>query len=456
MIVSSLFGSISISLRALLAQQAALQTTSDNISNINTPGYSRRRVVMVEEDPVWTSGIMQGNGVEVHNIESLRDRILDLRMHEQNQELGSLQGFLGPLQQVETAFSSTDSGIGASIDAFFNSFTRLSTDPASMPLRQNVLMAAGNLASAVSTSARKMRALQQDLDRGVSQDVSEVNQLTSQIASLNVEVCRLEKLGSDAGAFEDQRTELIGKLSALIGVSTVESSDGTTISTANGAALVVGGEQFSLQDEPDAGGSRHVYINEADITASISGGHIGGLVRARDVAISNVLEQLNTFASSFAAGVNDAHAQGFDLNGNDGGDIFSGFNSSDPAANLKVVMTDPAAIAASGNGTVGDNANIAKLDALRSAATVQGKTPGAFYSALVADIGNQVATAKSEQDAGELILQQLTVQQSSVSGVSLDEEAANLIRYQRAFEAAARVISVVNDLAQTVINLGRN
>jgi flagellar hook-associated protein 1 FlgK len=454
--MSSLFGTISISLRALLVQQAALQTTSDNISNINTPGYSRRRPVMVEEDPSWQGSLLVGNGVRMQAIESLRDRVLELRLHEETQEKGNLQGFLGPMKQVEVAFGSVENGIGSDLDSFFNAITRLSTDATSIPLRQNVLTAAGNLASSLSNSAKTLVALQQDIDRGITQRIADINQLSSQIASLNSEVARSQSIGGDASEFEDQRTESIRNLSELIGLTMVEGDDGTTITTATGDPLVVGNKSFSLDFQAGADGKQHVYAGGTDITADISGGELGGLIRARDEDIEQLIGSLNAMASSVATAINDANKQGFDLNGAAGGNIFADPGSTDAAANMKLELTDPAKLAASGDGSQGDNSNLAKIGSVRTSAVVAGKTPLDFYSDVVAGIGNAVARAESDQSAGELILGQLEAQRASISGVSLDEEAANLIKYQRAFEAAARVISVVNDLTETVISLGRN
>lgn len=454
--MSSLFGSISISLRALLAQQAALQTTSDNIGNINTAGYARRRAVMVEDDPVFDGRLIVGNGVHVQTVESLRDRILELRMHEETQQQGELQAFSGAMKQVEIGFSDVESGLGAQFDTFFASLTRLSTDPSNIPLRQNVLTAAENLAAAFRNASRDLHSIQQSLDLGVEQGATDANALTSQIAELNAKVSQAERLGGDPSTFEDQRTQLIRQLSAVIDVSVIEGDDGFTLTAANGAALVVGNTSFALETNLDSSGYRHIFSNGSDLTEQISGGRIGGLLRARDQAIPSVLADINRLASSFAASVNQAHAAGFDLNGDPGGKVFSDPTELDAAANLTVLLSDPAKLAASANGSVGDNGTAIALQSLQSSAIVGGQNVVDFYSSMVARLGNDIANADSEQEAGDLILRQLANQRASISGVSLDEEAANLIRYQRAFEAAARVVSVIDELTQTVINLGRN
>lgn len=446
---------MSLSVGALLAQQAGLQTTSDNIANVNTDGYCRKRVVLAEDTASLDGGATIGSGVHVEKVESLRDSVLDLRISDETQQQGALNGYVGAMGQVDSLFSDVDSGIGAQIDALFNSITQLSADPSDVSQRQNVLLAAGNLADAFRTTSHNLTGLKQTLDAGIDQGVSEVNQLAGNIASLNAEVTRLEKLGGDAGTFEDQRTQLIRNLSQQIDVSVVQSDDGLTLTTASGAPLVVGSKAYSLSTVLDANGCRRVFSGDTDITSQIAGGNIGGLLRARDQGIASVLNDLDTLATGLATSLNAANRNGLDLDGAAGGDIFAAPTAQNAAANFSVIMTDPRKLAASSDGTVGDNSNLAAFTAVRNNACVAGQNPLDFYSGLVSRVGNDVATATADGNAVDLVLQQLDNQRGSVSGVSLDEEAANLVRFQRAFEASARVVSVVDQMLQTVLAMGQ-
>ncbi len=452
--MSSLFGTISVSLSGLMAQQAALQTTSDNIANVNTPGYSRKRTDLVEDTTLLGGGASAGGGVSVAGVESLRDNVLELRMHQETQKQGELSGYIGAMSQVDTQFSDLTNGIGAQIDQFFNNVAGLSTDPASMTQRQSVLVSAGNLTSAFRTTAQNLKALQGTLDTGVQQGVSEVNTLTAQIAEVNGEATRLEKLGGDASSFEDQRTQLIRTLSQQIDVSVIQSDDGLTLTTNSGAPLVVGNQSFDLTTSPDASGLSHVFSNQTDITADLTGGNLAGLLKARDQGVASVLTDLNTLATGLATSLNQANQNGFDLSGVQGGNIFASPTAQDAAANFSVAMADPKGLAASLDGSVGDNKNLASFAAAQTSAVAGGQDPTDFYSGMVSRIGNDVATAQANSDAGDLMLQQLQNQRGAISGVSLDEEAANMVRFQRAFEASAKVISVVDEMMQTVIAMG--
>jgi flagellar hook-associated protein 1 len=449
-----LFGTMSIAVSGLQAQEAALQTTSENIANSNTDGYTRKRAVLAEDTTFLDGGQAVGNGVHVENIESLRDNVLELRIYDETQQQGALNSYVGEMSQVENLFSDADSGIGANLDAFFNTVSDLSTDPSNVAKRQNVLTAAGNLATSVSTSARNLMAVQGGIDSGIVQGVSEVNQLTAQIAELNADVTRVDKLGGDSGSFEDQRTELIRKLSEQIDVSVVQSDDGLTLTAGNGALLVVGNKSFNLETSPDSAGRECILSNGADITQHVSGGNLGGLLEARDKDIPSILSGLDSLAESLANSLNAANASGVGLDGDAGQAIFATPSGANAAAQFSVVMTDPRKLAASSDGTPGDNSNLAAFTAVSSDPAVAGQDPIDFYSSLVAQAGMYVSNANSDSDAAALMLQQLSNERGAISGVSLDEEAANMIQFQRAFEASARVISVIDEMLQTVLAMG--
>ena len=458
--MSSLFGSLSIALRALLAEQGALDATNNNIANVNTPGFSRRRAILSQEPPVVYGSLALGNGVSLERVESIRDRILELRIHQETQQEGKLESFLSAMRQVEVLFNETQgAGLEGVLSNFFNSLLELSTNPSSLLLRQAVLAAGEDLAAAFRQAAGNLAALQRSLDQRVVQSVEEINRLTVEIADLNPQISQLEGLGRDAGAFADRRNLLVRELSGLVDIAVIDADRGSlTLTTSNGTALVVGDKSLALNVQIDpATGFQNVFAQGVDITAALTAGRIGGLLEVRDQTIPSVLADLDSLAAGLANAFNGVHAAGFDLSGAPGGDLFvpppgSGVGA---AASFAMAITDPAQLAASSDGTPGSNGNLIALEALRDQALVGGQRPADFYAGLVFRIGNDMKRASVELEAESLVLRQLQNQRSAFSGVSLDEEAANLIRLQRAFEAAARVVSVVDELTQTVINLGR-
>jgi flagellar hook-associated protein 1 FlgK len=224
-----------------------------------------------------------------------------------------------------------------------------------------------------------------------------------------------------------------------------------------GAALVVGGQNFNLQvaTNPSTGMNQVLASSGTDLTASIDGGQLGGLLRVRDQAIPTLTAKLDTLASGIASAVNAAHTAGTDLNSAPGQNFFTmPATVAGSAQSIGVNLTDPSQIAASLNGSTGDNANALALSQLQNQNITGGDTPLNFYSSTISQLGTDIQNATSQSQTQDLVVQQLQNQRDSISGVSLDEEAANLVRFQRAYQAAARVVNVVDDLTQTAINLG--
>jgi flagellar hook-associated protein 1 FlgK len=454
--MSSLFGALSIATGALGAEQGAMDATTNNVANANTPGYSRLRPVLTESDPVVIGSVTYGEGVTLDQLQSVRDPILQLRIQQETQQQGQLNAFVSEMQQAQVQFTSSSSDISSQISNLFTSLNQLSTDPTNISLRQGLLTAAGNLATVFNNTSHSLTQQQSNIDLNVSQAVQQVNTLTTQIATLNTHISQLQGVGQDASAFEDQRDVLIGQLSGLIDVSSIKSDDGLTLTTSNGTALVVGGQSFNLSTQTNGSGFQDIYAQGVDITSKVTSGQLGGLIQARDEAIPGLVSNLDTLASGLANALNAANAQGFDLNGNPGGNIFTPPSASGQgyAANMAVQMTDPSLIAASSDGSQGSNGNVAVLAAVQNQNVAGGQTPADYYSNIVFNVGNDVSNGSAELSSSQLILNQLQDQQGSISGVNLDEEASNMVQYQRAYDAAANVVTTINDMLYTVINMG--
>jgi len=455
--MGSLLGSLRIALSGLEADRGAVEITGNNIANVNTPGYSREQVNLQESPSVQVGNLIFGTGVTLGQTTSVRDSLLDQRIDQENQSASQLNSFLGSMNQVQTIFNETSgSGLQAPLTAFFDSFTQLSTDPGSSTYRQNVITAGQNLASDIQQDAASLQSLQSNDDLSVVQGVDQVNELTQQIASLNVQISTLEGVGQNAGSFIDQRTQLANQLSGLIGISQTDAGDGSvTIATTGGSALVDEGESFALTTEVNPNTTYHdVYANGTDITSTITGGSLGGDIQARDQAIPGILNQLDTLAYNLETSVNTQSLAGFDANGDAGVPFFTQpAGVTGAASSIAVAITNPDLVAASSDGTIGSNGNAVALANLQNQTIIDGQTPLNYYSNMVFQIGNQVSQANSEQTAVGLVQQQLSDQQGAVSGVSLDEEAVNLIQYQGAYEASANLVNVVNELLTTTIDM---
>lgn len=459
--MGTLTSALNIAVGAMQTDQAALSTTSNNIANANTPGYSRQTVDLAEVAPVDYGGLLIGDGVQVQQVVSQRSSLLQTQLDQETQQQSKYGSLLGSLQQVQTLFNETSgTGLQSSITGFFNSVQQLSNTPSSTSLRAGVLTAAQNMAQAFSSTASSLISVQRNADLSVSQAVGQINSLTTQIAQLNAEASQATATGQNPGTFIDQRDQLINQLSGLVDVSEIPAGNNSlTLTTTGGANLVVGNQSFALTTQPDAAtGFQHIYSQGSDITASITAGSLGGDLQARDQAIPGVLSSLDALAGNLENSLNAVNQAGTDLNGKPGGNLFvpPPANNVGAAEQMSVAISDPAKIAASLDGSSGDNANLTAMLAVQNQAVVNGQTPLDAYSTLVFNVGNQTSSAQSEQQSSQALTQQIQNQIGSVSGVSINEEAANLILYQQAYEAAAQVASVINSLTSTAMNLGHS
>lgn len=455
--MASLLSTMYLATGAMAADQGALEVTGNNVANVNTPGYSREVPTLEENTPAVVGNVTYGTGVSLAKVRSIRDPILQIRIQQETGQQGQLNASGAAMNQAQTLFASGSNDIGTEISNLFSSIAQLSTDPSNLSLRQGVLTAASNLASTFNNTASNLNVQRTNLDLNVSQSVQQVNTLTQQIAGLNGQITALQNVGQDASQFVDQRDNLINQLSGLIDVSEIKSDTGVTLTTSNGTALVTGTQSYALNTQADPAGVQHVIDAQGkDITAQINSGALAGLIQARDKAIPGLLNQLDTLASGLSSAFNSANASGFALNGNAGGNIFAPppAGGTRAAAHISLAITDPALIAASSDGSAGSNGNLANLSSIQNQTLIAGETPTDYYASVVFNVGNDVSNSTAELQSSQLVLQQLQNQRGSISGVSLDEEAANMTQYQRAYDAAAQVVVAVNQMLETVINMG--
>jgi flagellar hook-associated protein 1 FlgK len=295
------------------------------------------------------------------------------------------------------------------------------------------------------------------LNQQVANDAGQVNSLTTTIASLNSQISSLSPK-ADAGTLEDQRQLTIAKLSQLVGLNQISTeNNGITLTTSGGAVLVSGSKSFAVSTTQVAGVT-HVLagVGSQDVTSNLTGGDLGGALEARDQQLPNYQNALDSLAFGIGTQVNQQNALGIDASGNPGAALFSLPPSQAGAATLiQVATNNPNAVAAAapGEGSAG-NSNASALADLSSASVAGGQTASGFLAAFLGQVGSDTAAAITNNGAQQATLTQLTTQRDSLSGVSLDEEAANLTQYQRAYQAAAQVFNIANSIMASAINLG--
>ena len=460
--MGGLSGTFALATEALVADEGALQITSNNIANASTPGYSRQVADLQANPTLVGANVDFGQGVSLTGVTGIRNQVVELGLQQSLQGQSQVNTYLQPMNQLQALFNEAQGvGLQTPLSNFFNSLQNLSTNPTDLSLRQAVISAGQTLATAFNQASAGMTQIQAGLNQEIPQAVGQINQMTQQIALINSQVQGLQDGGENASQLIDQRDQLVEQLSGLVGLDNISASDGTiTLTTTNGALLVSGTQSFALKTGTGASGNQEVFSQGSDITANLTGGSLGGYIQARDQGLASAQTNLDNLAAGLTSAVNNQQALGTDLNGNPGVPFFkpftpAGASNANAATQMQVAITDPKLIAASSNGSTGDNGNAIALANILNDPIIDGQTPLNFYSTYVANIGTQVAQATSEQTAQNLVVQQLQTQKSSISGVSLDEESANLIQYQTAYSAAARVVNIISQLAQTAITLGQ-
>src|ERR1035437_3658116 len=451
---------------ALDADQAALGVVSNNVANANTTGYTRETPNWQENQPIDIGGVQSGTGVTETGATSVRDRVLLERLDQQQQLASASSTRLAALNTIEALFtpdtgsSSAKAGdIGSDITGFFSSFSSLEANPTNNALRQQVLSKAATLAGDVSNAAASLNSQRGALDQEAAGVSSQVNALTGAIAQLNQQI-QSTSPNADAGPLEDQRQQDLSQLSQLIGINQVTTEhNGLSITTTSGQLLVSEGSSFQLTSGM-VGGVTHFFVGATDVTSQLAGGGgaLGGYLTARDQDIPNALAGLDQLAYSVSTQVNTLNNAGTDLAGDAGkaGNIFSQPTLvAGSAVSMSVVMTDPNRIAAAGAGQgTGDNSNAVAMANLAEQSIVNGQTPTNCYSDFVTTLGSTVSRVETENTAQNASVTQLQSQWNAQSGVNLNDEASAMTTFERSYQAASQVFTMLDTLMASVLNFG--
>jgi flagellar hook-associated protein 1 len=440
---------------SLDATQGALDATSNNIANVNTPGYTREEALLSESQETQTGDEISGGGVQLLGLQSIRDELLNLQINQQTSLQGAANTESSSLDQVQTLFSPTGTDIASALSSFSSSLVELSGNATSTSAQQAVLSAGQDLATAFNTTANGLTSAQTAASEQVPETVSQINSLTAQIAQLNGQLSPVPAV-DDGGTTQDQLDQAVQQLAGLTNISVTQTNNGETITTGNGSPLVEGSQSFNLESAPGTNGQAVVEdSNGNDITSSITGGTLGGSLEIANQTIPGFLTQLNTLASQFAAVFNSAQTEGTDSTGKPGAAFFTG--TTDPnsaAADMSVALTSPSQIAISSDGSSGDSGNVANLSAALTNDLPSGQSAAGAFASILFNVGTAASNASTQSTAIGDNLTQLTDQQGSVSAVNIDEETTNLLRYQTAYEAASRIVSTVQVLDNAALNMG--
>ncbi|WP_415879070.1 flagellar hook-associated protein FlgK [Methylomonas sp. TEB] len=552
-------GILGNALSGLTAFQRSLETTSNNISNANTEGYSRQRVELATRPEQFTGNGYMGNGVEVANITRSYDQFISNQVRSSTATFHDIDSFYTLSSQIDNITADETTGLAPAMKSFFDAVDSVANDPSSVAARQVMLTEAESQTQQFNTMSARFGDLRKRVNDNITSSVQELNGFAKTLAELNVKI--VSDIGRSSGKqmpneLMDQRDLLLTKIAEKADVSYVAQADGSyNVFIGKGQPLVLGSAASTLSVVGDSNdvNQKLIMLNGQDISKQLSGGEISGNLRFRDQVLDPAQQQLGLLATGLATEFNNIHKAGYDINGNtnvaffdlnsptpqvkatvsdstlvvssafvaptsasglgaayrldvtatvpaatfsltnlsdnttttglsaatlattaatngfsisfSGGSLTSGdsfqispnFNA---AAKIKVnaAITNPRQIAAaSATGLPGDNSNALKLANLETQAKMFGGKASftQVYGQMISDVGSQTHAASVGRTAQETLLKQATSAKENVSGVNLDEEAANLINFQNSYQAAAKAVSVANSLFDTLIGAFR-
>jgi len=461
--MSSTFFGLEIAMRSLRAHQRALDVTGHNVANANTPGYTRQRAVLATTEPFpmpaynrpLTNGQL-GTGVTVESILRVRDAFLDTQIRKESLSLGEWEAVEGALQQMEVIFNEpSDAGLSKVMGEFWDGWQELSKNPESLVTRASLREQSVTLADAIKHSYIQLDELRSNLDGNVEIKVDQINTIARQIRDMNEQIIKIESTGDNANDLRDKRDLLLDELSRIINFTAVESDKGGVVIYIHGKPLVSDTDitELTTQANPLNNGLLDVVWSDDLSLVQIEKGNLKGILNARDNYIPHYMNELDSLTSTLITEVNNLHSTGFALDGvTTGLDFFTGTGAADIAVNP--VFSDLTLIAASQGGEAGDGLNALSIAQIKDALTMSGNTAtfGDFYKSVIATLGVESQEATRLVANEKLLVEQLTNRREAVSGVSLDEEVINMLKYQRGYEAASRMVTVMDEMLDRLIN----
>ena len=462
--MSSSFGFLEIGKRAVLTNQTNMQTIGHNIANVNTEGYSRQRVHQEATAPmdVYQKGQL-GTGVMAQEIVRARDLLLDKQVRQEKTELGRWMmqdEMLGSIQNIFVEPS--DMGFSNILEEFWNGWGDLANDPESSSARAVLRQRAITLTQSLNDFDADIAALQESANAQIVQFRDKLNDNALKVADLNQNILIAENQGQNANDLRDQRDLLLDEISDIIDIKYVEDEDGTVNVYLGGEIFVQAEIARSLDIKVSSSGHdmslNNLIWKDTYGDVEINGGKIKGALEFRDVDAEHIRDRLDELAASLIEEVNTLHSAGYGLDGSTGFNFFD--ENAAGAGDIvidSVILADLNNIAAAGSNAPGDNTNALAIAALADENTMNdGKEIfSEHFAATVADLGARKENAELFKEQSEAVHLQTVNHRSSVTGVSLDEEMTELIKFQHSFNAAANVISIADELMSTIISLGR-
>ncbi len=455
--MAGLFGILQSGKRSLIAQQFAQTVVGNNIANVNTKGYSRQSARLIPAPSVNTAYGRIGMGVNIDGVKRSRSAFLDKIYRDANSELTKWQAQQFFLEQVDSLFTDIDeSGIGSQMDRFFNAWYDLSNDPESSQARIAVKESGKSMARTFNRVARGLSDQRKNMNGQVQALVDRVNDILGKIAELNAKIPRSNSNLTQENELKDQQDLLIDELTDILEVEVVYTEKAGVNIYIDSLNIVSGATAQTLETETDSDGDIPI-VNIAGVngvSVDIQGGELGGLLELRDEIIVGYQDKLNTLARTMVEQINLYHKAGYSLDGETGFEFFDRTKiTAETMALSSDILDDVGNIAAAAMDAKGDNSQALLIAGLKDAPLIDDISFRDYYNSIIQSVGEDTRMTTVSAQNFEIIKTQAELQKEGISGVSLDEEMIDMIRYQRAYGAAARLISTVDSMIETLLSL---
>lgn len=455
--MESSFSGINTALSALYAQKRGLDVTGQNIANANTDGYSRQRVNLQATGGSAVGAVYSldkgfDGSVQVQSVQRMTDSLLASRQrseHAQDSYLNTVKGTYTQLEQVYNEPS--DTGLQNQLGQVWDGFHDVANNPGDLAARSTVLARAKVVTDSLNVAHNNLTTIYSTRREVLDASVDEINTTADSVAQLNQAIVRGQGSGSSVNALQDERDAKVLRLAELTGGTVVEQENGTTDVYLGGSPLISGQLARHVQSvgagrlQDQAANPVGLQWTDTGNPVAVGGGEIAGDLLTLNSLVPDQSNRLDTVANSLISSVNQMQTAGYDLNGTAGTPMFTGTS----AADISVAMTDPAQVAAS--ASAGGNLDGSNADAMAALADAPAG-PDVTYRKNIADLGVSVQSASRRADIQDSVTSDVDSTVGSQSGVNLDEEMTNMLQYQRAYEAASKLLTVIDSTLDTLIN----
>lgn len=455
------FSTLHTATSGMAAARTALDVIAHNVANATTPGYKRQSVVLVEGNPPTGTQLnpdnakfFPGTGVQIAGIRRVQTDYLDARINESRQVQAQWSSTRDYLRTIESQFNEPgDNGISGLMDRFWTGWQDVINKPDGLAPRDALISTAENLTDRVREVYQNIRDLQGEIDVQVVRHIDDINRLASTIVDLNEKIVSLEGSSYGPNDLLNRRDLLVEELAGIVNVSARGGSGHDFMLSVGGVTLVQGTSRREVIASMNAEG--HIvpaWQDQGLGPLNVQSSQLRGLMDVRDLAIPQYLNHLDRVVGTMVEQVNALHRTGFGMTGATGVNFFK---STATAADFRVdeaLAANHGLLAVSANGAQSNTEIAQAIFDLSERPLVDGENLNQSYRTLVASIGGHLATAERTASARQFTMEQLQRQREDVSGVSMDEEMADMVRFQQSFSASARVFQTVNYVLDTLLN----